>query len=250
MRTWFLALLCLSAALFASAQTSSTVFRTPEKPRNHVSDESQWLSQQDRLAWESELEGWDKNDGVEIYLVILPTLHDTPVEHVTQQIAEQWGKAELHGVVLYVPGSNGPSLWWNGKVLEDIRLDPQARREMISRMEKRASSQITELDRMASGIHELSDTMRVIRGQWKQMQAIRDKWNDTIYKQWSKDRFSRRTKLMIAGLVGLCSLSLLAWIISRILRRKKTFLFPRISPQRRFGAAYAGGSGAILTLKS
>lgn len=249
MKRWC-AIVWFFMGLLAFAQTSTTVFRMPVKPRGHVSDESQWLSSQDRLVWENQLEVWSKNDGVDIYLVILPTLHNTPSEHVIRQIADQWGKADLHGVVLYVPGSSGPKLWWNGEIAEKIQLDSQARREMIARMEKRASSQITEMDRVASGVHELSDSMRVINAQWRQIQAMRDKWNDSIYQKWSKDRFSRRTKIIIAAGSAAFSLALLGWMIAGYMRRKKSFLFPRISPQRRFGAAYAGGSGATLTIKS
>ena len=250
MKSLYLLLICFFLVLTAMAQNAGSVFRIPNKPSNRVSDESQWLSAVERAAWEHELNGWNRSDGVDLYLVILPSLHSTPSEHVIRQIADQWGNADLHGVVLYVPGSSGPSLWWNGEVMEKVQMDPRARREMIARMEKRASSQVTESDRVSTAIQELSDTLRVISAQSKQLQAMRDRWNDTVYQKWSNDRFSRRTMIIFACGVGLLSALLLFLILRSIFRGRKSFHFPRTSPQRRFGATFAGGSGATSSIKS
>jgi uncharacterized membrane protein YgcG len=249
-KSLYLLLVWFFLALSATAQNAGSVFRIPNKPTNRVSDESLWLSAEERAAWEHQLNGWNRSEGVDLYLVILPSLHSTPAEYVIRQIADQWGKADLHGVVLYVPGSSGPSLWWNGEVMEKVQLDPRARREMIARMEKRASSQVTERDRIATAVQELSDTLRVISAQATQLQAMRDRWNDTVYQKWSNNRLSRRTMIIFACGVGLLSALLLFLILRSIFRRRKSFHFPRTSPQRRFGAAYAGGSGATSSIKS
>ena len=249
-RLLFLTSIWFLFSLVATAQSKSSVFRMPTKPNSNVSDESQWLSAEERLAWEKQLEVWQSNDGVDIYLVILRDLHNTPAEHVTRQIATQWGARDLHGVVLYVPGGSGPFLWWDGEILETVKMDPRARREMIARMEKRSKSQATERDRVSAAIHELSDSMRVINAQYKQMKFMRDKWNDTAYDHWSASRVNRRTKIIIVVAVAVFSISFLAWLVRRTTRNSKKFYFPRTSAQRRFGAAHAGGSGATTSLKS
>lgn len=250
MRAWCIASTWLFCVIFAAAQNSSSLFRMPVKPSSHVSDESEWLSPEERLVWEKQLDAWFKNDGVDIYLVILKDMHNTPAEHVVQQIATQWGARDLHGVVLYVPGGDGPHLWWDGKIVETLKIEPRMRKDMIARMEKRCRSQVTELDRVYAAIHELSDSMRVINAQYKQMNVLRDKWNSTLYQHWSKNRVTSRTKIIIAVSVAIFGLSFLAWLVRRSTRHSKKILFPRTSPQRRFGAAHAGGSGATINLKS
>lgn len=248
MRLFSMAFLWLSLCLLVSAQSSSSVFRMPAKPSGHISDDSQWLAQEERLAWENQLEAWKRSDGVDIYLVILRSLHNTPAEHVTRQIASQWGARELHGVVLYVPGGDGPYLWWDGEIVEAVKIEPRARREMIARMEKRSKSQVTERERVFSAVQELGDSMRVINAQYAQMKVMRDKWNNTIYQHWSKNRLTTRTQVIIAVACAIFSISFIAWLVRRTTRHAKKFHFPHTSPQRRFGAAHAGGSGATINL--
>lgn len=237
-------------AVFACAQSSSPVFTMPAKPQGQVSDESKWLTPEEQYEWERQLESWKRQDGVDIYLVILPNLHGTPADHVMQEIAKRWGAATLRGVVLYVPSSAGPRIWWEGEIVEKINLDPRARREMILRMEKKAGSETTERERISSAIHQLSDTMRVIHSQWKQFNAMRDKWNDTIYQKWSRDRMNRRARWIGVAAGGLTVLVTVGWFFHRRLTRQRRYFFPHVSAQRRFGALHAGGSGAVVSLQS
>jgi len=243
-------LLWVIMVVFASAESSSPVFTMPAKPKGQVSDESKWLSPEEQFEWERQLESWKHNDGVDIYLVILPNLHNTPADHVMQEIAKRWGAATLRGVVLYVPSSAGPRIWWEGEIIEKINLDPRAQREMILRMEKKAGSESTERERVSSAMYQLSDTMRVIHSQWKQFSAMRDKWNDTIYQKWAKDRMIRRAKWIGIAAVVLTALAVVALLLHRRLSKQRRYFFPQVSAQRRFGALHAGGSGAVVSLQS
>lgn len=233
---------------FANAQEVSSVFSMPAKPARQVSDEHGWLTQDERLRWENRLSEWKSTHGVDIHLVILPNLHNTPPEHVAEQIATHWGERSLYGVVLHVPGGDGPHLWWDGEIIKSIQLDPRARREMISRMEKRSRSQIAERERVFYAMEEMSDTLRVIRAQHAQMLKLRDKWNEKVFQQWSDNRLSRRSKIIIAAAAAFTALVILIVLIRYLRKRGKTYQFPRISSQRRFGAAHAGGSGATINL--
>jgi hypothetical protein len=121
---------------------------------------------------------------------------------------------------------------------------------MILRMEKKASSELTERERLSSAIHHLSDTMRVIHSQWKQFNVMRDKWNDTMYQRWAKDRMERRAKWIGISAAVLCLLAFVAWFVHRRVISERQYFFPNVSAQRRFGALHAGGSGAVVTLQS
>ena len=48
--------------------------------------------------------------------------------------------------------------------------------------------------------------------------------------------------------LSLVALTLVTWAILTWRKHKKSYRFPVISPQRRFGANHTGGSGAVLTL--
>jgi hypothetical protein len=243
---WLMAAWCTVA--FAHARESSSVFHMPAKPARQVSDDSGWLTRHERLHWENRLSDWKSAHGVDIHLVILPDLYDTPPGYVAEQIATHWGERALHGVVLHVPSGDGPYLWWDGEIIKSIQLDPHARREMISRMEKRSRSQIAEREQVFYAMEEMSDTLRVIRAQHAQMLKLRDKWNEKAFQHWSSNRLSRRTKIIIACTAALTALLTLIALIRYLRKRGKTYQFPRVSAQRRFGAAHAGGSGATINL--
>jgi hypothetical protein len=246
-------LLLLFVLVFASllrAQNASPVFVLPEKPRSLVSDDGHWLSEQERYVWESQLESWKYQEGVEIFLVILPNLHSTPPEHVLREISQRWGASDLCGVVLHVIDGDGPWIWWQGDVMNQINLEPRAQREMILRMQKKARSEEIERDRVSSAVYQLSDTLRVIYSQWKQFHHLRDKWNDSIYQKWSQDRLRRRTKWVTLGACALVLTIISAGVFRYYWIRRRRYHFPRITAQRRFGAPYAGGSGAIVSLPS
>ena len=232
------------------AQTSGNVFTLPEKPGSLVSDSARWLNEQELRDWEKRLELWKNEEGVEVYLVILPSLHGTPPEHVVREVAQRWQTTKLCGVVLVVPGDGGPWLWWQGEVMDAIQLKPSAHREMILRMEKKARSEANDLDRLKSALHQLGDTLRVVHAQWKQTNFLRDKWNDSIYERWSKERLQRRSKWISVGTAAFFALLILVWILRRCWLRLRRYFFPRVTAQRRFGAPYAGGSGAIITIPS
>lgn len=230
-------------------QTSS-VFTMPPKPLNQVSDESQWLSPTEKRVWEKQLTDWQKRDEVEIFLVILKDLRSLPAEHVAREISRRWGNKALCGVLIYVIGSGTPQVWWDGEILEKIQVDPRAKREMVLRIEKRAASELSELDKIHSAAHQLSDTMRVIHSQWVQWNFIRDKWNDSAYRRWTSERLKRRTQIIVLFTLSFLVLSIIAFLWRRRWLRRQVFLFPRISSRRRFSAPYGGGSGAVLSFVS
>ena len=249
MTRWILLALVLLAAML-HAQPETSVFSLPDKPRSLVCDPKEWLTQQETREWEAKLETWKQEVGVEIHLLILPSLHDTPPEHVVRAVAQRWGAKELTGVVLHVPNSTGPWLWWQGEVMEKVQLDPRAHRDMIQRMEKKSRSEPNERERVTSAVQQLSDTLRLIHAQWQRVNHLRDKWNDSIYEIWSKERLQRRTRWVTAGSIGCILLLLLAWWFRTHWLHRRKYYFPRVTAQRRFGAPYAGGSGAIVSLPS
>lgn len=238
--------LCCCLTVFAE-EAEKAVFALPERPESHVSDPNNWMSVDARNAWNQQLELWKKNDGIDLYVVILPSLQGTPADHVAREIGTAWGRKELHGVVLFVPGT-GPSLYWGGKVSDEVALDPRARQAMIRSMERRVRSQMSEEQQLSSAIDELSTTMRVMNAQWKQSRLVRQKFDETIFKKATERKFKWRLQLVGVAVMGLIALTVLIFLIVVWRRRTKTFTFPNISPQRRFGAIHAGGSGASLTL--
>lgn len=151
-------------------------------------------------------------------------------------------------MVLYVPEGDGPQVWWGGEVSDKVSQDPRARQTMIDRIERRSRSEMSDAEQIGSAIRELSDTMRVMNGQWKQSQILRDKWNQTIFDKWTKQRLSKRTQVVIIVGGSLLLLSIIGLLWWRIKTHKTHYLFPTISPQRRFGATHAGGSGAVVSL--
>jgi hypothetical protein len=250
MSAWVSALLLFAFTFLARAEKNDPVFVLPQKPTSMVSDPTKWLSDEDRFLWERQLESWRLREGVEIFLVILPDLGGTPSEYVIKEIATRWSTGDLCGVILFVPGTSMPRIWWQGDVIRSIELDPRAQREMILRMEKKASSEQNDRDRLSSAIYQTSDALRVIHSQWLQLQRLRDKWNDSVYEKWSVDRVKRRIRWMTAASVGLVSFLLIIWWARLRLRSRRRYLFPRVTAQRRFGAPHAGGAGAVVSLSS
>jgi hypothetical protein len=245
-RLWIHAIFALGLSLL-HAQSTSSVFTIPPKPISQVSDESAWFSPSEKKVWEKQLTDWKTRDGVEIFLVVLKDLRSLPAEHVSREISHRWGNPKFCGVLLYVIGSGTPQIWWDGEIVEKIQLDPRAKREMILRMEKRAASELSELDKIHSAAHQLSDTMRVINSQWKQLSFIRDKWNDSVYRHWAAERLKRRSQLI--ALISISSVVLLitAVLFRRYWQQRQVYHFPRISARRRFAAPHGGGSGAVIS---
>ena len=231
----------------AAEQRASLVLPLP--PLGQVSDEMKWFKADELARWESQLSNLKKRENVDLKLVILPSLMDTPADHVVREIGKKWGNAELHGVVLHVPGDkNSPYIWWGGTASEDFGQDPRVRKDMITRMERRVHSEMSEPERVSSAIQELSDAIRVLRSQWKNMKTVKEKFREGSYGKWSQLRLSKRTFIASSLLIGLLSLIALVMIVHKWKRKTQSFIFPTTSPQRRFGSRYAGGSGAAISL--
>lgn len=242
------AMVAFGLAQEQSAEANKAVFELPPRPDGHVSDPGQWLSPPVKEAWNRQLDLWKKNDGVDLFVAILPSLQGTPADHVAREIGQTWGQKEMHGVVLFVPGTEGPTLYWGGEINDQIAQDPRSRKSMIRGMERRVRSEMSDEEKLSSAIDELSTTMRVIHAQWKQSRLIRQKFDETIFKKATQRKFSHRVTLVAIVALSLVALTLVTWAILTWRKHKKSYRFPVISPQRRFGANHAGGSGAVLTL--
>ena len=244
---YFIALLFLSSFVSAVEQQASLILPLP--PMGQVSDEKKWFNADELARWESQLSNLRKRENVDLKLVILPSLMDTPADHVVREIGKKWGNSELHGVVLHVPGDkNSPYIWWGGAASEDFGQDPRVRKDMISRMERRVHSEMSEPERVSSAVQELSDAIRVLRSQWKNMKTVREKFREGSYSKWSQMRLSNRTFIAAVLLIGLLSCIALIIFVRKWKRKRQSYIFPVTSPQRRFGSRFAGGSGAAISL--
>ncbi len=248
MTKYFCFTLCWLASIVGAAEQQASLI-LPLPPIGQVSDETNWFKADELARWESQLSNLKKHENVDLKLVILPSLMDTPADHVIREIGKKWGDSDLHGVVLHIPGdNNSPYIWWSGTASEDFGQDPRVRKDMIDRMERRVRSQMSEPERVNSAVEELSDTMRVLRSQWKNMKTLREKFREGNYLKWSQLRMSKRTFIAAALLIGIFSLIVLIIFLRKWKRSKLIYLFPVTSPPRRFGSRLAGGSGAAISL--
>jgi hypothetical protein len=248
MTKYFCITLCWLASIVGAAEHKASLI-LPLPPIGQVSDEMHWFKDDELARWENQLSNLKKQENVDLKLVVLPSLMDIPADHVIREIGKKWGDSELHGVVLHIPGdNNSPYIWWGGIASEDFDQDPRVRKDMIYRMERRVRSQMSEPERVSSAVQELSDAMRVLRSQWKNLKTLREKFREENYLKWSHMRMSKRTLIAAALLIAIFSLIVLIIFLRVWKRSKQIYLFPVTSPQRRFGSRLAGGSGAAISL--
>lgn len=234
-------------AFLAHAQNNN--FALPERPLGQVSDYKKLLPAEKKNEWESELTALLENDHINIKLVVLPSLYGTPPDFVAKKIGEEWGEKDLQGVIIYVPRqSNTPSFWMGGTKTTEFNQDPRRKNDMLIRMQKRVSGELTETDKVQAAITELGDMLRIFKSVWQQYTIMKDAAQKDAYNRYVERRKKSRIFEIIAYALGALCLILIPTLIILWRQRTKVCYFPATSARRRFGAPYAGGNSVVITL--
>ena len=211
-----------------------------ERPENSVYDPSGILSPEQQEVISKPLREILKNEGVDVIVVVLPEIGDSPPEHVVKGFAEIWAKGKVNSVVLHVPGRGGSPWIFPGEVMSRM-INPEVVREAIADAEKRSAAESTDFGKVRAASIEASDILRY----WKGGALIRSEQIVNEGMQMRLEYANRRRLIKLLAVVGAALLIPLLAGASFIFVRVRNSLprvFPEIKVVNRLGAPYSGGN--------
>lgn len=187
-----------------------------------------------------------KNEGIDILVIVLPDLENAPPEHVARRFAKAWCSSPIHCVVLHVPGRrDSPWIVPAGKLV-DV-LEPDQVRRSVEDGQRRASLETKEPEKVRAAATEAADMLRYwtnnVLNRSEMMQTERTKMRVQLE---NKARLWRLAALLtVASIIPLVAgISLLIFWF----RRRGPRYFPNRAWQLRLGAPHAGGNHAVATV--
>lgn len=235
---------CLLLAL--SAVGLGAEFEYGPRPSDCLLDAAEVLSPEQRKEISTPLVDHFNKEGVDVVVVVLPSLEGAPPEHVARQFADAWCESPLHAVVLHVPGEEySPWIVPHGELVDEVRLELAT--QAIAEAKKRAMREPDDASIVAAAAVEASDMLRY----WQANYINRTEVHKTELLKMRLElerRWYNKKLFKILGAAAVVPLVFgLSWITFGI-RRKKTMLFPELKPPRRLGAPHAGGNHAEVDL--
>ncbi len=187
-----------------------------------------------------------KNEGIDILVIVLRDLENAPPEHVARRFAKAWCTSQIHCVVLHVPGRmDSPWIVPAGKLV-DV-LEPDQVRHAVEDGQRRAALEPKEPDKVRAAATEAADMLRY----WTSNVINR---TELIRTERTKMRVQLETKARLWRLAALLTVGAIIPIIVMIsliifwFRRRGHRYFPNRAWQFRLGAPHAGGNHAVATI--
>jgi hypothetical protein len=187
-----------------------------------------------------------KNEGIDVLVIILSELENAPPEHVARRFAKAWCSSPIHCVVLHVPGrKDSPWIVPAGKLVEV--LEPEQVRQAVEDGQRRAALETKEPDKVRAAATEAADMLRY----WTNNVINR---SEMIQTERTKMRVQLENKARLwrlAVLLAVASLIPITVGISLLIycyRRRGPRYFPNRAWQLRLGAPHAGGNHAVVTI--
>jgi len=187
-----------------------------------------------------------KNEGIDILVIVLPDLANAPPEHVARRFAKAWCPTPIHCVVLHVPGRrDSPWIVPAGKLIEV--LEPDQVRQAVEDGQRRAALETKEPDKVRAAATEAADMLRYwtnnVINRGEMMRTERTKMRVQLE---TKARLWRFAALLTAAsaIPIIAGVSLLIFWFSR----RGPRYFPNRAWQLRLGAPHAGGNHAVATI--
>ncbi|MEO5713178.1 MAG: TPM domain-containing protein [Luteolibacter sp.] len=187
-----------------------------------------------------------KNEGIDVLVIVLPDLENAPPEHVARRFAKAWCSSPIQCVVLHVPGrKDSPWIVPAGKLVEV--LEPDQVRQAVEDGQRRAALENNEPDKVRAAATEAADMLRYwtnnLINRTEMMQTERTKMRAQLE---SKARLWRLGALLTAASIIpiIAGVSLLIFWF----RRRGPRYFPNRAWQLRLGAPHAGGNHAVASI--
>lgn len=232
-------------AFHASAQVPKNFEYGPRPPLS-VFDPTGFLNPQLAKSISDPLTKIYQKEKIDVLVVVLTDLAGAPPEHVAKRFAQAWCTANIHAVVLHVPGrKDSPWIVPAGKLLEI--LNPKEVLKSLEEAQRRAAKEVTEPDKVKAAATEAADMLRYwtsnLINHSEQVQTERSQW---IQKATEKARFRKMGLLLLAA--STIPLVLGASMLILFLKNRGPRSFPSRDLQPRLGAPYSGGNFAVVKI--
>lgn len=239
----------LMALAAASAQDEpAQLLQLPERPRGHVYDPGGWLGQLDVGALEERLAALQREDKIDIMVVVLESPPPVRPDVFARQLLDRWGKGDGQTLIMQVAGDpEGPWLVGGGRML---RLAGElTAREALLEAKQRIEASGDERQQILTAVDEMEDLLRFLsyRGRYheERLRAVSISHRLDEMQRQIKGRILIIACAVGGGLLALGGILLVIyWSHSRA-----PLWFPATSWRLRFGAPYAGGSDAVWRLQ-
>lgn len=240
-----LALAAWLAALPASAAPTPE-FEYGPRPPSHISDPASLLPPENLKEIADPLATILQKEHIDIFVVVLADLKDTPPEHIARLFAKAWSQSELNCVILHVPG-NKESPWIVPAGLVTQVIPTQTLKQAVAEARRRSSIEDTETAKVRAATREAADMLRYWAGSVTAFsEKLRAEQASFNRKEMLKRRFWRLGPLAAAALIGISALVIPLLVV--IVRKNRPRHFPNPAAQPRLGAPYCGGNHASITL--
>ena len=185
-------------------------------------------------------------EGVDVVIVVLPSLRGAPPEHIARQFAKAWCESPIHAVVLHVPGDKfSPWIVPGGKLIEEVHIDVMSR--SVADAKKRAMREPDDVSKVIAASVEASDMLRYWLANYINRSEVirteRVRMRVELEREWYNKKLYR-----ILGFALLGPFLLVVSWLALGMRRGGPMLFPDVRPSRRLGAPHAGGNHAQVDL--
>lgn len=187
----------------------------------------------------------NRNEGVDVIVILLTDLQGAPPEHVARCFADAWCSSPVHCIVLHVPGrKDSPWIFPAGKLIE--LLDPQTVRQTVEEAEKRAALEVNEPAKVRAAASEATDMLRYwMRNMVNHSELLQTEQAEAIALYEDKLRFRRA--MLLLGIACLIPLVAGVSVIYFLFRKRGPRYFPNRKWQPRLGAPHAGGNHAVAS---
>ncbi len=218
----------------------------PPRPAGRILDSAHWFTPSEKESARKELNRLFTENEVDVYLVTLPKKPPQGAQTYARMLGRAWSRAPVWCVVFHVPGDPGGfHVEAGGIEVRRGKIDLA-----IADAVKRARREISEKDRVMAAWKECSEGLRFVHasGKRRNEQVVEVRKN---YFAGETEKKQRLKLLLVAAATGLVALLLVAFVLYRLLRRRRfSYLFPETSWRTRFKGPYSGGSSIIVNYRS
>lgn len=234
----------LALAAFILPLSAAEGFRYGVRPNTHIFDPAEVLTAQQHREISSPLETVLQTEQLDVFLVILPNIGNTPPEHVARSFASAWCKPDINAIVLHVPGHEESPWIIPGGTLIQILINDVID-ETTAAATRRARAEPTTFGLVRTATTEASDALRY----WRGGALLRGENIITQRTVQQLDYEKRQRLIKLLGTLGIAFLIpfiiTIVWLVFRIKNSGKLY-FPTVRKQTRLGAPHAGGNNVTI----
>ena len=212
----------------------------PPRPNRFIVDPTRVFTEERNKDLARVLERHARDHGTEVFLVIdrIPT-GLTPDEYA-QKLGPAWSTTD-RAVIVYRPGMIGaPGLASGGPALDKLKEESWKNQiSLLRNLSVQHWQPAENLDFLARRMAEMISFARRLPDLFVN-QVMEER--SALRKEFSANRERSKILIMIGAGASLFLIALIIFLIRRIRRNTRTWLFPKCSYHHRLGGKHAGGS--------